>query len=141
MSVLRMLEQKGHDVISVAPDKSLEQVSKTLAQNKIGAVLVMDGGTVVGILSERDIVRQIATHGAIALGQPASKCMTTNVVFGSENDSVDEVMEKMTQGRFRHIPVVDNNELRGLLSIGDVVKRKIELSERDAEELKRYIAS
>jgi len=136
-----MLEQKGRDVISVEPDESLEQVSKTLAQHKIGAVLVMDGEKVAGILSERDIVRHIAAHGGSALIQPVSKCMTKDVVSCSEKDTVNDVMEKMTKGRFRHIPVVDNGVLTGLLSIGDVVKRKIEISERDTEELKRYIAS
>lgn len=140
MTVLRMLEQKGRDVFSVEPDNSVEQVAKILAQKKIGAALVLEGGKVAGILSERDIVRHVAAHGAMALGQPVSKCMTKNVVSCSEHDSVDDVMEKMTQGRFRHIPVIEGDELRGLLSIGDVVKRKIELSVRDAEELKRYIA-
>ena len=141
MSVSEILSGKGGSVITVSPDTSLVEVSKTLAKHKIGALVAKNGNYVCGIVSERDIVRHIAQDGAEALQHTVADCMTKEVVSCTRSDSIDTVMEKMTSGRFRHLPVIENTELLGIISIGDVVKRKIDMAERDAEELKRYIAS
>ena len=142
MSVTEILASKGHSVITVKPTDSLEDISKILAKNKIGAVMVLkDNGEVCGISSERDIVRLVAENGASALEKPVSECMTKNIISCEENATIDQAMEQMTNGRFRHLPVMKDGKLLGIISIGDVVKRKIEQTERDAEELKRYIAS
>lgn len=141
MSVGEILSKKGRDVITTKADTSLEDVSKQLAKHKVGATVVLDAnGKLCGIVSERDIVRQIAASGASALSQPVSSCMTSKVVSCGESDSVDIAMQKMTDGRFRHLPVLTNGKLAGIISIGDVVKRKIEQAERDAADLKQYIA-
>lgn len=142
MSVVEILNEKGHDVITAKAGDSVESVSQILAEKKIGAVMIIGGdGDVCGICSERDIVRLIAKHGASALNKNISDCMTKNIIFSEEADSINTVMEKMSEGRFRHLPIMKNNKLVGIISIGDVVKRKIEQVERDAEELKRYIAT
>ena len=142
MSVAEILAQKGNDVITAKADDTLEAVSQILATKKIGAVMVLDhGGEVCGISSERDIVRLIAKHGAKALDKKISDCMTKNIISCEESDTINQAMEKMTEGRFRHLPIMKNGKLVGIISIGDVVKRKIEQVERDAEELKRYIAT
>ncbi len=142
MSVSQILAQKGRSIISAKPEDTLADVATLLAENKIGAVLVLDDNKdICGITSERDIVRLVASQGAIALGKPVSDCMTNKVTYCEDSDSINTAMEKMTSGRFRHLPVLKNGSLVGLISIGDVVKRKIEEVERDSEELKRYIAS
>ena len=141
MGVEEILARKGSKVITVATDASVHEVSKLLAKNKIGAVVVLDGsGKVCGIVSERDLVRQIADGGDAALKKPISECMTAKVISCAPNESVDSLMDKMTKGRFRHLPVIDGDKLAGIISIGDVVKRKIESAEQEAEEMKRYIA-
>lgn len=141
MSVSEILAMKGSDVTTVDIDTSIIDVASTLAKRKIGAVVVLDdAGKVCGIASERDLVRLIAQQGADSLSEPVSTCMTQTVVSCRRADTIDTVMEKMTQGRFRHLPVIEDQRLQGIVSIGDVVKRKIEMAERDTEELKRYIA-
>ncbi|MCB1385992.1 MAG: CBS domain-containing protein [Nitratireductor sp.] len=141
MNVASILAAKGSDVVTVAPDQSLAAIVSMLADKKIGAIVVVEsGGPVCGIISERDVVRQIATSGAGALDQPVSVCMTRKVISCTAASSVDEVMGLMTRGKFRHIPVIEGGRLAGIVSIGDVVKRKIEHAEREAEELKQYIA-
>ncbi len=142
MSVAEILASKGHAVVTVKPTDTLEDVSTILAKNKIGAVMVLDNnGDVCGISSERDIVRLIAENGADALEKSISQCMTKKIVSCEETATINQAMEQMTEGRFRHLPVMKKGKLLGIISIGDVVKRKIEQVERDAEELKRYIAS
>jgi CBS domain-containing protein len=111
-----------------------------LAEKKIGAAVVLDDGEVCGIASERDVVREIAAHGGEALSKPVSVCMTRKVISAHPDDSVESVMSKMTKGRFRHMPVTEKGKLVGIVSISDIVKRKIEQAEREAEEMKRYIA-
>lgn len=140
MNVAQILADKGRDVVTAEADTTLMAVADILAKRKIGAAVILEGDKICGIASERDIVRQLATNGAGALDQPISSCMTRKVVDCQEEDSVDSVMEKMTKGRFRHMPVTDSGKLVGLVSIGDIVKRKIEQAERDAEDMKRYIA-
>jgi CBS domain-containing protein len=141
MTVAAILGDKGNSIISAGPDASLEVIAGTLAKNKIGAIIILEkDGSVCGIASERDVVRQVAQEGRDALGKPVSGCMTRKVISCSPEQTIDEVMGIMTKNKFRHIPVMDDGKLVGIISIGDVVKRKIEQAERDAEEMKRYIA-
>ena len=104
-------------------------------------VVVEGDGTVCGIISERDIVREVADHGVSVLDEPVSACMTRKVVSCGENDTIHHVMTVMTRHRFRHMPVVASGRLAGIISIGDVVKRRMDQMERDAEELRNYIAT
>ncbi|MEM7070046.1 MAG: CBS domain-containing protein, partial [Pseudomonadota bacterium] len=139
--VSEILAQKGRAVFTAHHDESIEDIAKTLSEKKIGAAVILDSKDgVCGIASERDIVREIAKEGCDALSKPISVCMTQKVISCSENDSIDSLMDKMTKGRFRHLPVIDDGKLNGIISIGDVVKRKIEMAERDAEDMKRYIS-
>ena len=141
MNISSILANKGNNVITADPDSPLGSISKTLADNRIGAIVVLDGGEkVCGIVSERDIVRQIASGGASALDQPVSTCMTRKVISCDGQSTIDEVMGIMTRHKFRHIPVIEGGKLVGIISIGDVVKHKIEQAEREAAELKQYIA-
>ncbi len=141
MSVSDILSIKGRSVVTISQDETLNDAVELLAAKKIGAVIVLGGEeTVCGILSERDIVRDIAKNGATILGERVATCMTQNVVSCESGESIDSLMGKMTAGKFRHLPVIDNGSLTGIVSIGDVVKRKIEMAEQEAEEMKRYIA-
>lgn len=140
MSIGEILNTKGRDVVTTNAQASLEQVSQMLAKHKVGATVVIDGqDKVCGIISERDIVKQIAAAGKDALDSPVSSCMTSNVIHCEDTDSIDDAMQKMTKGRFRHLPVIMDGKLSGIISIGDVVKLKIEKAERDAADLKQYI--
>lgn len=141
MSVSEILSVKGRSVVTISHDETLHDAVQLLAAKKIGAVIVLnDDNSVCGILSERDIVRDIARNGESILSQKVASCMTQKVVSCDSSESVDSLMEKMTAGKFRHLPVIDNGNLTGIISIGDVVKRKIELAVQEAEEMKRYIA-
>jgi len=141
MTVAAILGDKGKNVISAGPDASLGKIAGILAENRIGAIIILEkDGSVCGIASERDVVRQIAQQGKDALDNPISSCMTRKVISCQPDNTIDEVMGIMTKNKFRHIPVMEGNSLVGIISIGDVVKRKIEQAERDAEEMKRYIA-
>ncbi len=142
MFVSDILSQKGGSVFTVTPGTSVAQVSQQLSVRRIGSVLVLDGeGGVVGIVSERDLVRALASHGAKALELEARQVMTRDVVTCDPDDSIDQVMETMTSGRFRHLPVVRRGELLGLVSIGDVVKARIEEATHETEALKAYIVA
>ncbi|MEZ5872693.1 MAG: CBS domain-containing protein [Nitratireductor sp.] len=141
MTVALILADKGRDVFTMLPETAVSDVVDILASKKIGAVVITDAsGVVCGIVSERDVVREISLRGAGILDQPVAQCMTRKVVSCSEEDTVDAVMSVMTRNRFRHLPVTANGKLSGIVSIGDVVKRKIEQAERDAEDLRNYIA-
>ena len=140
MTVSSILKGKGAGVISVAPQDLLASVIDTLAAKRIGAVLVTDAaGNVAGVLSERDVVRALARHGAGALDMTASSFMTAEVVHATPNDTVEHVMETMTRGRFRHVPILENGRLVGIISIGDVVKRRIDDAEHEAQALRDYV--
>ena len=141
MTVARIINEKGRDVVTTAPETSLAEVAATLSEKGIGAVLVVDGGAIRGIVSERDIVRALARHGSEALRKLASDCMTERVVTCRPDETINEVMHKMTAGRFRHIPVVEEGRLAGIVSIGDVVKRRIEDVEKESEQIREYIAT
>ncbi|GGA80537.1 inosine-5-monophosphate dehydrogenase [Brucella endophytica] len=142
MTVRSILESKGRNVISIMPDATLMEAVAILALHRIGAIVVCDGGKAIkGILSERDIVRAIAGEGARALELKVSDLMTSKVHVCRENHTINEVMEIMTVNRFRHLPVERDGCLDGIVSIGDVVKKRIEEVEREAEEIKAYIAT
>ncbi|MDQ6437924.1 CBS domain-containing protein [Mesorhizobium sp. LHD-90] len=142
MTVKAILERKGHDVFTIGPNERLSTAIQMLAEHRIGAVVVTNGDRkIVGILSERDIVRQVGRDGAAALDRSVREVMTPKVSICNENHTVNEVMEIMTKGRFRHLPVEKNGQLDGIVSIGDVVKRRIEDVEREAEQIREYIAT
>lgn len=139
MTVRSILNTKGHQIMSVEPDAKLAAAIKLLGEKKIGAVLVMNQGRLEGILSERDIVRVLGERGAGVLEEPVSEVMTRKVVTCKETDTVAELMEIMTTGKFRHLPVIDNGEVVGLISIGDIVKRRVQEYESEQEALRDYI--
>jgi CBS domain-containing protein len=142
MIVNRILSLKGRNVVSIEPQRSLAEAAKLLSERRIGALLVVDGSRPVsGIVSERDIVRAVASQGAGALEQPISQFMTQNVVTCSGETAIHEVMELMTQQKFRHIPVVEEGSLVGIISIGDVVKLRLEEIEAETQAIKEYIAT
>lgn len=123
MNVATLLKNKGRAVTTARPETRLSEIAEKLAIKKIGAIVIVgEAGRVAGILSERDLVRMIAERGPAALALTADEVMTRNVVTCEENTTLDQLMERMTTGRFRHIPVVEDGALVGLVSIGDVVK-------------------
>ncbi len=142
MTVKSILDSKGRDVATISGDQTLQGAATLLSQMKIGAVVVTNGdGKILGILSERDIVHVVATKGAGGLQQTVSNCMTAKVKTCREESNINDVMEDMTNGRFRHMPVEKDGKLAGIISIGDVVKRRIEDVVREAEEIRNYIAA
>lgn len=141
MTVKAILSEKGGDVFSMSPDATLSDVVQELAERKIGAVLITDGDHLAGILSERDVVRVLAKVGGNALKTSASSVMTAKVETCALDDMIDDVMERMTASRFRHMPVVDGGRVVGVVSIGDVVKRRIEAAVRERDDMRDYIHS
>lgn len=143
MQVRHILQEKGRHVIAIAEVATVGEAAKMLAEKRIGVVLVKSGETpLTGILSERDVVRAVATDGAQALLRPVSSYMTRNVATCCEADTVEDLMEMMTRGRFRHVPVVDGEKgLCGLISIGDVVKSRIAETLNEANSLRDYISA
>jgi CBS domain-containing protein len=142
MLVSHILREKGRDVLAIAPDATLFEASRVLTLNRIGALLVRDpDGGLSGIISERDIVRAVAEDGASALASTVVERMTTDVATCEESDTIAEIMETMTRCRFRHMPVVQEGRVAGIVSIGDVVKIRIAETMREAQALKDYIAA
>jgi CBS domain-containing protein len=142
MFVSDILSQKGGLVYTISPVTTVAQIAQQLSTRRIGSVLVMaDADNVAGIVSERDLVRATAQHGAAALELEARQVMTRDVKTCHPDDSIEQVMEQMTRGRFRHLPVVDHGELIGLISIGDVVKARLEETRHETEALKAYIVA
>ena len=142
MNVAQILKHKGRRIIAVRPGESIADAARVLSREGIGAVLARDpSGKVVGIISERDVVRTLAQHGDKALAMSVAECMTRDVVFCTPHDSIDRVMSMMTSRRFRHLPVQDRGELVGIISIGDVVKQRLEETEMEAQALRQYIAT
>ncbi|WMT72006.1 CBS domain-containing protein [Bradyrhizobium sp. Ash2021] len=139
MTVRSILDTKGHQILSVEPDVKLSAAIKTLGERKIGAVLVMSQGGVEGILSERDIVRVLGERGAAVLEEPVSAVMTRKVVSCRQSDTVAAIMEMMTLGKFRHLPVIEDGRVVGLISIGDIVKWRVREFELEQEALRDYI--
>lgn len=142
MFVSDILAQKGGLVFTVSPGTTLSQISRQLSTRRIGAVLVVDRlDQVVGIVSERDVVHALAVHGTAAHELAAAQIMTRDVITCDPDDPIERVMQMMTRGRFRHLPVVRSGELLGLVSIGDVVKLRLEETSHEAEALKAYIVA
>ena len=139
MTVRAILDTKGHNILSVEPEARLSAAVKLLGERKIGAVLVMSKSQIEGILSERDIVRVLSERGAGVLEAPVSEVMTRKVVSCRQNDTVAAIMEMMTNGKFRHLPVVEDDRVVGLISIGDVVKWRVQEYENEQEALRQYI--
>jgi CBS domain-containing protein len=142
MTVAAILSGKGRDVVTTSATISVGEAVDLLARHRIGALVVVERNDhIVGIVSERDVVRLMATHGAGALQQPVGSIMTRSVMTCSEQETIDSVMSRMTRGRFRHLPVAAGGRLTGIISIGDVVKARIEQVEREAEDMRAYIAT
>lgn len=140
MNVDGILRSKGSSVVTAGPDVPVSEVVRRLRDYRIGAVVVIsDGGRVEGILSERDIVCGLAEHGAAALGQSSAELMSRDIATCTPTDSVGDLMAVMTAGRFRHVPVMDGGTLVGIISIGDVVKWRVEEMESEAEALRSYV--
>ena len=142
MKVEQILQSKGTEVFAVREDDVINDAVALLNDKNIGAVVVRGGNDdVVGILSERDIVRRLGAKGVDALTMRVKDCMTPEPFTCSPDASVDDLMAQMTEKRVRHLPVTADGKILGVVSIGDVVKRKIEQAEQEAEALKEYIAS
>jgi CBS domain-containing protein len=142
MSVKGILAEKGRAVMTVGPDQTIGDAVKVLGEHKIGAVVVVDkAGAIKGILSERDVVRQIASEGPGVLMHSISGAMTHKVQTCAPEETIETVMARMTRGRFRHLPVIENGRLAGIISIGDVVKKRIEDIQREADDIRNYIAT
>jgi CBS domain-containing protein len=142
MIVSIILADKGRDIVTIEPSASLAGAAKLLAEKRIGAALILGADhRLVGIISERDIVQAVAARGAAALDEPVSQTMTRKVETCNENEPISSIMERMTKGKFRHVPVVDQGRLAGIVSIGDVVKHRLQQMEHESAAMRDYIAT
>ena len=139
MTVRAILDTKGRQVVSIAADAKVASAVQILSERRIGAVLVLAGGSIEGIVSERDIVRELGARGAAIMDEPVRMVMTAKVMTCQRTDTVSWLMEKMTEGKFRHLPVVEDGEVIGIVSIGDVVKHRVMEYEKEQEALRDYI--
>jgi CBS domain-containing protein len=142
MNVASILKAKGRTVTTARPDTTVRDIARKLHDRRIGAIIIVgDNGDVDGIVSERDVIRAIAENGAAALSDPVSAIMTRNVVSCHETSHIDELMEMMTEGRFRHLPVIEDGHLVGVVSIGDVVKNHVAEVQMEVSSLRNYVAT
>ena len=142
MTIDQILNDKGREVISVKAESSLSVAARTLDEKKIGAVVALgEGGVIVGVLSERDIVRQVARNGQAALQMPVGDAMTRDVITIDSTMKLEDAMQLMTDRRIRHLPVFRQDRLVGVVSIGDLVKWKIAETEAEAEAMKSYLST
>ena len=141
MTLSVILSRKGHEVVTALPHQTLRDVVRVLGEKGIGAVLVVEDQHLFGIISERDVVRAIAQRDASVLDDTVDKHMTKRVITATAETSVLEAMEQMTTGRFRHIPVLENGHVRGVVSIGDLVKQRISEMENEHKAMLDYIAT
>jgi CBS domain-containing protein len=140
MIVRSIIQAKGRDVVTIAPVASLDAAAKLLAERRIGALVVLGADDrVVGILSERDIVRVLAERGAAVLQEQVAQVMTRKVATCSLDETTDSIMERMTAGKFRHVPVIEQDHLVGIVSIGDVVKHRMLEIEQESAALRDYV--
>jgi CBS domain-containing protein len=140
MTVSIILAEKGREVVTIEPNASLAEAAGLLAGKRIGAALILGADRrIAGIISERDIVRALAARSAAALAEPVSQTMTRKVETCHENEPVAKIMERMTAGKFRHMPVVDQGRLVGLVSIGDIVKHRVQQMESESVAMRDYI--
>lgn len=141
MTIAAILKHKGQQVAHVAPTATVAEVVEQLAARRIGAVVVMDAAQqLLGIVSERDIVSSLAEHGSRTLALTAAQLMTRNLKTATRTTTVAQATEMMTHGRFRHLPVMDGNQMVGIVSIGDIVKARLSQQEQEMDSLKAYVA-
>ena len=142
MTVAHILKGKGREIFSLPPDSTIAEAAGVLAEKRIGAVMITKkDGSIAGILSERDIVRALAKHAAEGFGHKVKAHMTAKVETVSESDTIPSLMERMTRGKFRHMPVLENGKLVGIVSIGDVVKFRLAEMEAETQAMRDYIAA
>jgi len=142
MTVSTILADKGREVVTIEPSASVADAARLLAEKRIGAALVLGADQrIAGILSERDIVRALAAHGAAALDESISQTMTRKVETCTIRETVTNIMERMTIGKFRHMPVVEQGRVVGIVSIGDIVKHRVQEMERESAAMRDYIVS
>jgi CBS domain-containing protein len=139
-TVRQLLEAKSPEVIAIGPEAPVIDAIRLMAERQVGALLVMDGPALAGILSERDYARKIVLQGRSSKDTPVRDIMTSTVVTVAPGDSIDRCMQLVTDRRIRHLPVLDDSAVVGVLSIGDLVKAVIELQRQDIDQLQRYIA-
>ena len=141
MTVAAILKHKGNQITTVVPTASIAEVTEVLATHRIGAVLVMDRAEqLLGIVSERDVVRSLSANGVRTLEMTAGQLMTRALQLATPDTTVGEAMRMMTEGRFRHLPVIHHDRVVGLISIGDVVKARIMQQAQEVDSLKAYVA-
>ena len=138
-SISVLLEHKGPTVFSVPPDVTVAAAAQEMDLHKVGAILVMENGRIVGILTERDVLTRVVVAGLDPKDTPVKQIMTPDPITVPSTTTVEQVMELFTNKRFRHLPVVDNGRLAGLISIGDILRRTVETHRHEAEQLKQYI--
>lgn len=141
MNVGKILEAKGSEIIALEETCTVLEVAKLLGERRIGAIPIMRGKKLCGIISERDVVRGLAIRGGEVLADGVDSLMTKSVFTCSMSDNVQQIMAMMTERRIRHVPVVEDGEVKGMISIGDVVKERMQETEQEAEALKAYIAT
>jgi len=142
MTVKIIIAAKGREVVTVEPSASLADVVQLLAEKRIGAALILGAEyRITGLISERDIVRALAERGAAALAEPVSQTMTRKVETCNESEPISNIMQRMTDGKFRHVPVVDQGRLVGIVSIGDVVKHRLQEMEQESTAMREYIST
>jgi CBS domain-containing protein len=142
VNIAQILKAKGRAVSTARPETTLSEIIGKLAQKKIGAIVIVgDNGKVAGIVSERDIIRRLGERGEAALAEPVSDSMTSTVITCHETSTLEEMMEVMTQGRFRHVPVLEDGALVGIVSIGDVVKHHVAEVEMEVTAMRDYFAA
>jgi CBS domain-containing protein len=142
MTVEHILRGKGRNVVTIEANCTLSEAARTLAEQRIGALIVSDAfRPVLGIISERDIVMAIAARGPAALDEPVARSMTQKVETCTGESGINEVMEMMTRGKFRHVPVVEGGRLVGIVSIGDIVKHRLAEVEAETQAMRDYIAT
>ena len=140
-TVRHLLEAKAPEVFAIGPDAPVIDAIRLMAEKRIGAVVVMQAGRLVGILSERDYARKIVLQGRSSKDTPVRDIMTADVIRVGLNDTTDRCMQLVTDKRIRHLPVVDGDSVLGVVSIGDLVKAVIEDQQLELDQLQRYIAS
>lgn len=142
MIIGQILKLKPRSVITARPEDTIHDIASKLGQKKIGAIVIIgEAGRVVGIISERDIIRLVGEHGGKALALKVSEGMTRDVITCSKDATLEDIMEMMTKGRFRHMPVLEGESLIGIISIGDVVKHHISEVELECSAMKDYLAT
>ena len=140
MTVSVIVANKGREVVSIEPNASLAEAVRLLAEKRIGAAVILGADRrLAGIISERDIVRVLAERGAAVLDEPVSRTMTRKVESCNESETVSQIMQRMTEGKFRHMPVVDQGQVVGVVSIGDIVKYRLREMERESVAMRDYI--